>query len=75
MEEQPPKFLTRSQLGEFLRERGFPIGESTLDKLCSPARGEGPPVAKWWGSRPLYTESGGLAWAMARARDANSVAA
>jgi hypothetical protein len=70
-----PKFLTRSQLGEFLRERGYPIGESTLDKLCSPARGEGPPIAKWWGKRPLYTESGGLAWAQSRARDAQSVAA
>ena len=74
MDDQP-KFLTRSQLGEFLRGCGYPIGESTLDKLCSPAKGEGPPIAKWWRRRPLYTESDGLAWAQSRARDAQSVAA
>ena len=41
-----PKFMTRSLLGEFLREFGYPIGDSTLDKLCSPARGEGPPISQ-----------------------------
>lgn len=70
-----PIFLTRSQLGKFLRQQGFPIGESTLDKLCAPSRGEGPPVEKWWGSRPLYTEEGGLAWAMARTRSTTEAAA
>lgn len=64
-----PEFMTRSQLGEFLRERGFPIGDSTLDKLCSPARGEGPPIAKMWGKRPLYNPSIGLEWAQSRMRD------
>jgi hypothetical protein len=70
-----PEFMTRSQLGDFLRGRGFPIGESTLDKLCAPGRGEGPPIAKYWGKRPLYTADGGLAWARARTRDPQSVAA
>lgn len=67
-----PEFLTRSELGVFLRGRGFPIGESTLDKLCAPARCEGPPVAKYWGKRPLYTPAEALAWARARTRDAQS---
>lgn len=60
--------LTRKQLGERLRERGYPIGNSTLNKLCAPAIGEGPPIAAWWGNRPLYDEDAGLAWAEARLR-------
>jgi hypothetical protein len=72
----PPDFMTRSQLCSFLNERGYPIGESTLNKLCAPSRGEGPPIAKWWGKRPLYTPGSGLAWAQNRARDpAESAAA
>jgi hypothetical protein len=69
------EFMTRSQLGDFLRGRGFPIGESTLDKLCAPGRGEGPPIAKYWGKRPLYTADDGLTWARSRTRDPQSVAA
>ena len=75
MDQDQPKLMTRSQLGEFLRERGYPIGDSTLDKLCAPARGEGPPIAKMWGKRPLYTERDGLAWAQSRTRDPHAVAA
>jgi hypothetical protein len=70
-----PEFMTRSQLGDFLRGRGFHIGESTLDKLCAPGRGEGPPIAKYWGKRPLYTADDGLTWARSRTRDPQSVAA
>lgn len=64
-----PRFMTREQLREFLRERGYPIGFSTFVKLCSPSKGEGPPIAKMWGKRPLYTETGGLSWAQSRTRD------
>jgi hypothetical protein len=69
--------LTRKQLGERLRELGYPIGNSTLAKLCAPAIGEGPPVAAWWGNRPLYEEDAGVAWAEGRlrpARQANTAA-
>jgi hypothetical protein len=58
--------LTRKQLGERLRQHGYPIGNSTLAKICAPAIGEGPPVAAWWGKRPLYDEDDGIAWAEAR---------
>jgi hypothetical protein len=59
---------TRKQLGERLRELGFPIGDSTLAKICAPAIGQGPPVAAWWGNRPLYDEDEAVAWAEARLR-------
>jgi hypothetical protein len=63
----PKKRLTRKQLGAFLREEhGYPIGDSTLDKLCMPTINQGPPVAGWWGRRPLYDPDEGLAWAEAR---------
>jgi hypothetical protein len=64
---QKPR-LTRKQLGEFLRNRGFPIGNSTLTKLCAPSIGQGPPVAAWWGNRPLYDPDAGISWAEARLR-------
>ena len=60
--------LTRKQLAKRLRERGYPIGDATLDKICAPAVGQGPPVAGCWGRRPLYTEDEGVAWAEARLR-------
>ncbi len=63
-----PKRLTRKQLVLLLQEYGYPIAKSTLDKLCMPAINEGPPVAAWWGRRPLYDPEEALAWAEARAR-------
>jgi hypothetical protein len=62
------KRLTRTQLTAYLRECGVPIGDSTLDKLCMPAVNKGPPVAVWWGRRPLYDPADALAWAEARMR-------
>jgi hypothetical protein len=58
--------MTREQLRLFLCEQGFPLGKSTLDKLCSPAFNEGPPVAAWWGKRSLHNPEDGLAWAKSR---------
>jgi len=60
--------LTRSQLAQFLTERGFPISKSTLDKLAMPSRDEGPPAAGFWDNRALYDPSKGLAWAQSRFR-------
>jgi hypothetical protein len=63
-----PKYLTRSQLAQFLTERGFPISKSTLDKLAMPVRGEGPPHVGFWGNRALYDPDKALAWAKKRFR-------
>jgi len=38
--EFPPK-LTRRMLGPFLRAHGYPVGDSTIKKLCSPKVGKG----------------------------------
>jgi hypothetical protein len=72
---KPEKYLTRDDLGDLLRARGYPIPKSTLDKLCAPACGEGPPVvAVWPGAagrpqgRPLYEADSALAWAESRLR-------
>ena len=61
-----PKYLTQKQIGPFLREHGFPYGASTIDKLCSPAVGQGPPISAWQGRRPLRTPENVLAWAESR---------
>jgi hypothetical protein len=69
MDDLPKGYLTRDQLFELLRSHGFPIGRSTLDKLCAPAVNEGPrPIAFWPGHppRPLYDAASGLQWARAR---------
>ena len=58
--------MTRSELREFLNSEGFPLGESTFEKICMPSRGEGPPIEFFWGNRPLYKPERGLAWARSR---------
>jgi hypothetical protein len=58
--------MTRSELRVFLNSEGFPLGESTLEKLCMPSRGEGPPIECFWGNRPLYRPDRGLDWAKSR---------
>jgi hypothetical protein len=56
--------MTRAQTRAFLNdELGIPLGESTLDKLCAPSVGQGPPVAAYWGKRPLYSKAAARAWA------------
>ena len=67
------KYLTREETREYLRSLGFPLAKGTFNQLCSPARGEGPPVASIWPGgagrhegRPLYDPTAALAWAQAR---------
>jgi hypothetical protein len=60
--------MTRKQMTDHLRLHGYPIGDSTIDKLCAPTVNEGPPVAAWWGRRPLYDPDEALAWAEKRTR-------
>jgi hypothetical protein len=49
------KYLLRNELGPFLREHGYPYGDSTIAKLCSPAVNQGPPVDALHGKRTLHT--------------------
>jgi hypothetical protein len=75
----PTKYLTRDDLYELLRGHGYPIDRSTLDKLCMPSCGEGPPVAAYWpgagaNQRPLYEAETALAWAESRLRRPANVA-
>jgi len=58
--------LTREQLRLKLNERGFPLTASYFNKISLPSVNSGPPVAKWWGKRPLYTLEEGIAWAESR---------
>jgi hypothetical protein len=63
-----PPLMTRDQLHAYLVAWGYPIGASTFEKICAPAIGEGPPVDRYWGRRPLYDPAAGLAWAEARCK-------
>jgi hypothetical protein len=67
--------LTRQQAVAFLNQNGFPISLSTLERLCMPSRGEGPPVDLVFNGRPLYRPDDVLAWAEARSQPGTKVAA
>ena len=58
--------LTREQLRLKLNELGYPLTQSYFNKISLPSVNAGPPVAKWWGKRPLYRLDEGLAWAESR---------
>lgn len=75
LEVEPAPLLTREQLRQRLNDRGFVISAGYFNRLCIPSRNQGPPVAKWWGSRPLYELDAGLAWAGQRCRKPASTAA
>ena len=66
---KPPKspdaLLTRAEAAAYIdRELGRPMAFSTMQKLC--ALREGPPVAEYWGRRPLYSRADLKAWVEAR---------
>jgi len=59
--------LTRREAARFVNdELGHPLSFSTLTKLS--ALGEGPPVTRWWGRRPLYQQESLRAWVEARGK-------
>jgi hypothetical protein len=62
----PEQLLTRERVRLQLNELGFPLTASYFQKICLPSVNAGPPVAKWWGKRPLYRLDEALAWAEAR---------
>jgi hypothetical protein len=64
------QYVTRRQAVALLNDRGFPISESTLAKLCMPSRNEGPPAAGRFGNRDVYEPEAVLGWARARFRSA-----
>ena len=59
-----PQYLMRKQAAEFIPRHFAPMSFSRLEKLCM--AGEGPPVAGWWGRRPLYEPVALLEWARSR---------
>jgi hypothetical protein len=61
--------MTRRQLVPFLNANGIPITWTTLNKLCAPKVGQGPPVAGFWGRTPLYKPGPSLEWASSRLRE------
>jgi hypothetical protein len=61
--------MTRQQLVAFLNANGFPVSEATLNKLCAPKVNQGPPIAQFWGKRPLYQPAPALEWARSMLRD------
>ena len=67
VEEKKP-LLTREQLRHELNARGYVMSASYFHKICLPSWNEGPPVAKYWGKRPLYNLDDGLAWAEGRCK-------
>ena len=66
IETKPSPLLTREQVRQRLNDRGFPLTASYFNKICLPSRNAGPPIAKWWGKRPLYSLDAAFAWAESR---------
>jgi hypothetical protein len=61
-------YLRRRALVDALVNSGRYISPGTMNKLCAPAIGLGPPVAGYFGARPLYTLDEGIAWYDKRVR-------
>jgi hypothetical protein len=71
---QAAPLLTREQLRQRLVAAGYPISLSYFNKICLPSRNAGPPVATWFGKRPLYELEPALAWAKSLCRPAEQAA-
>jgi hypothetical protein len=63
----PDALLTRREAARYVNdELGHPLSFSTMTKLC--ALGEGPPIARWGGRRPLYERKSLRGWVEARGK-------
>jgi hypothetical protein len=60
------RYLTRRELAEYLGANGYPITLHSLNRLCAPTRGQGPPMEGVWGGKAFYAPSRALEWARAR---------
>jgi hypothetical protein len=58
--------LTRRELAEHLSANSYLISVGTLDRLCAPSCGEGPPLAGVWGGKAFYDARRALVWARVR---------
>jgi hypothetical protein len=58
--------LTRREVVEYLRANDYPLSLSTMNRLCAPARAQGPPMAGVWGGKAFYDPARALAWARSR---------
>jgi hypothetical protein len=70
-----PPLLTRAQVPQFLKTRGLPITKRYFEKLSVPSGQGGPRVDRWFGNRALYRPEDVLAWAEARCKPGDPVAA
>jgi hypothetical protein len=66
MDQTSDALFTRTGMRHELDKRGYKISKSYFDQICAPTVNAGPPVAKWWGKRPLYRLTDALAWAESR---------
>jgi hypothetical protein len=57
------------ELGPFLRENGFRIGDSTIEKLTAPSGPGGGPPFRWFGPIKVFGDETALEWAKANLRD------
>jgi len=59
--------LTLGEIAPFIKQTtGIPFGQSTVEKLCSPAISDGPKPAFYVGKRPLFRPADVVAWARTR---------
>jgi hypothetical protein len=63
-----PRLYTRKDLVAELKKQGIPISLQTMHRQSMPSNDEeeGPPIACWWGSRPLYRLDEALDWVRSR---------
>jgi hypothetical protein len=63
------KYATREELRQHIADvLGIEFSPGTMNQLCMPSRGEGPPVAGYIGKKPFYRLEEGIAWARSRLR-------
>jgi hypothetical protein len=71
----PMSRLTRTQSVQYLNANGYPISQRYFEKLSCPSGGQGPRVDRWFGARALYRPEDLVAWAEARSKPGDPVAA
>jgi hypothetical protein len=60
------EFLFQRDIAPFLRALGYSYSTSEINRLCSPTVDQGPPIARWYGPRPLRRPTDVIGWAAER---------
>jgi hypothetical protein len=60
------RLLTRPELAEYLSANNYPTSLGTLNRLCAPSVGAGPPPEGCWAGKAFYDPARALAWARRR---------